>query len=67
MESLPTELAWQISTFSGEHDNCVAVAELPGGGRAVRNSKHPDGPVVTFTAGEWDAFVKGVKADEFDG
>ncbi|MFI7056207.1 DUF397 domain-containing protein [Streptosporangium canum] len=67
MESTPTGLVWRISTFSGANDNCVAVAELPGGGRAVRNSKHPDGPVVTFTASEWDAFVKGVKADEFGG
>jgi hypothetical protein len=67
MESTPDELAWRISTFSGANDNCVAVAELPDGGRAVRNSKRPDGPVVTFTASEWDAFVKGVKADEFDG
>ncbi|MET8335341.1 DUF397 domain-containing protein [Streptosporangium canum] len=67
MEPTPTGLTWRISTFSGANDNCVAVAALPGGGRAVRNSKHPDGPVVTFTASEWDAFVKGVKADEFDG
>ncbi len=32
----------------------------------LRNSRDPDGPVLVFTAGEWDAFVAGVKRGEFD-
>jgi hypothetical protein len=33
---------------------------------AVRDSKDPEGPQLFFTPAEWDAFVAGVKADEFD-
>ncbi|MFD1045231.1 DUF397 domain-containing protein [Kibdelosporangium lantanae] len=32
----------------------------------MRNSKYPDGTKLTFTPSEWDAFIKGVKAGEFD-
>lgn len=32
----------------------------------VRDSKNPDGPVLLFTRAEWDAFIKGAKAGEFD-
>ncbi|MGV9773494.1 DUF397 domain-containing protein, partial [Streptosporangium sp. NPDC003464] len=34
-------------------------------GRAVRDSKDQDGPVLFFTGAEWDAFVGGVKLGEF--
>jgi hypothetical protein len=47
-------------------DNCVEAAALPGGGQAVRDSKNPDGPVLTFTPGEWNAFIEGVKDGEFN-
>ncbi|MDP9867149.1 MULTISPECIES: DUF397 domain-containing protein [Streptosporangium] len=70
---------WLKSSFSGDNGgDCVEVAELkdvtnsPGhkAGHtdliAVRDSKDPDGPKLFFTPAEWDAFVKGVKADEFD-
>jgi hypothetical protein len=60
------ELAWHKSTFSGTGQDCVEVADLPGGGKAVRDSKDQDGPHLEFTAGEWDAFRKGVRAGEFD-
>lgn len=32
----------------------------------VRNSASPDGPILVFTEGEWDAFVAGAKDGEFD-
>lgn len=32
----------------------------------MRDSKHPDGPALTFAPAEWDAFIIGVKADDFD-
>jgi hypothetical protein len=32
----------------------------------VRDSKDPDGPVLTFNAREWEAFIAGAKAGEFD-
>jgi len=30
-----------------------------------RDSKDPSGPVLTFTKDEWDAFVAGVRAGDF--
>jgi len=45
---------------------CVAVALLDDGSIAVRDEKVDGGPVLTFTAEEWRAFVAGVKNSEFD-
>ncbi|MFD1546183.1 DUF397 domain-containing protein [Nonomuraea guangzhouensis] len=59
-------LIWRkASHSSAEGQNCVEVATLPGGGHAVRDSKDPDGSVLLFTPGEWNAFIKGVKDGEF--
>jgi Domain of unknown function (DUF397) len=56
-------LTWIKSSYSsGSADNCVEVAALPDGGFGVRDSKATDGPVLGFTADEWHAFVRGVKA-----
>ena len=57
---------WRKSNRSGQHaDNCVEVA-FAEGGVAVRDSRHPEGPVLLFTHAEWDAFVDGAKDGEFD-
>jgi hypothetical protein len=45
---------------------CVEVAALTGGRVAVRDSKDRSKPPHVFTQDEWDAFVAGVKAGEFD-
>lgn len=60
-----TELNWRKSTRSGDKD-CVEVAFLPGGGAVVRDSKDQHGAVLTFTQPEWDAFLAGARAGEFD-
>ena len=53
------------SSFSGgDAGTCVEVA-LESTIR-LRQSKDPQGAVLQFTPAEWDAFVKGVKAGEFD-
>jgi hypothetical protein len=61
-------LTWRKSSYSGgEGGNCVEIADLPDGGRAVRDTKEQGrGPVLLFTAGEWAAFTAGVRAGEFD-
>lgn len=60
-------VVWRkASASSAEGSDCVEVAELRGGGRAVRDSKNPDGPMLEFTEREWGAFLDGAKKGEFD-
>jgi hypothetical protein len=56
---------WRKATYSGSENACVEVAPLPDGGRAGRDSKHPDGAVLRFTPAEWAAFTAGVRDGEF--
>jgi hypothetical protein len=58
---------WRKSSYSGGNGGaCVEVAVLGDGGWAVRDSKDPGGPKLTFGADEWVAFTTAVKAGEFD-
>jgi len=58
----PEGATWRKSTYSnGSGGNCVEVADLPDG-RAVRDSKHPQGPILVFATDQWRAFVQGIKA-----
>ena len=59
-------LTWIKSSLSFSNSNCVEIAPLPDGGVAFRNSRFPEGTVLRFTAGEWEAFKAGAKAGEFD-
>lgn len=61
-----TPATWRKSSFSNSQAACVEVADLDGGGRAVRDSKNPHGPALMFTATEWAAFTTGVRDGEFD-
>ncbi|MFC4533880.1 DUF397 domain-containing protein [Sphaerisporangium dianthi] len=56
-------LTWRKSAYSGQTGNCVEVASLPGGGRAVRDSKVPEGAVLVCAPREWRAFLQGLKGD----
>lgn len=47
-----TRLHWCKSSYSGTAGNCVETAVLDNGGRAVRHSKNPAGPVLTVTRAE---------------
>jgi hypothetical protein len=67
MAHLPApETSWRKSSYSGPHGNCVELAEVSSDQVAVRNSRHPTGPALTFTLAEVDAFLRGVKSGEFD-
>jgi hypothetical protein len=61
-----SRLIWRTSSYSTGAGQCVQVAELSDGGRAVRDSKNPGGQPHFFALGEWDAFVKGVRAGASD-
>jgi Domain of unknown function (DUF397) len=54
--------AWQKSSYSGSNGGqCVEVARDLPGGVAVRDSKDPGGPSLIIMAGEWRAFLDGVR------
>lgn len=48
---------WRKSTRSTDTANCVEVA-FPGLAVGVRDSKNPAGPLLTFPAGTWSAFLR---------
>ncbi|MBC6468200.1 DUF397 domain-containing protein [Actinomadura alba] len=52
---------WRKSSHSGgDSGDCVEIAGLPGG-VAVRDSKNPDGPVLSFGSAAWRTFTRSVK------
>lgn len=53
---------WRKSSYSGQGNTCVEVAANMPGVVAVRDSKDPDGPVLTFTDDDWQTFAASVKA-----
>jgi hypothetical protein len=55
---------WAKSAHSSTN-GCVE-ARLGDGMVQVRDTKHPDGPVLTFSAEDWRTFVAEVKAGRHD-
>jgi hypothetical protein len=61
-----TGALWIKSTYSsGSGGNCVEVAGNLPGAVAVRDSKHPSGPVLVISPQGWAVFTSGVKSGEF--
>ncbi|CAM5480133.1 hypothetical protein KAURM247S_01166 [Kitasatospora aureofaciens] len=58
-------LVWHKSSFSGAQSECVEVADGVLGLVPVRDSKDPDGPVLSFGIEAWACFLAGVKCGEF--
>ncbi|MFJ9020907.1 DUF397 domain-containing protein [Streptomyces sp. NPDC102259] len=46
------------SSYSAQQGDCVEVAPTATGGRAVRDSKEPDGPLLAVSGESWRAFVQ---------
>jgi hypothetical protein len=57
---------WRKSSFSSIDGACVEARVAGDGDIEVRNSRVQDGPWLTYTTGEWAAFLAGAKAGEFD-
>lgn len=58
--------AWVKSSYSGGNGACVEVASPAPLVVAVRDSKDPHGPALSFTPASWSAFVADVSGGEFD-
>ena len=60
-------ITWRKSSHSGGNGGgCVEVAGNLPGVIAVRDSKDPGGPVLTFQPNAWRAFTAAIKAGELD-
>jgi len=64
-QSGPQDAPFRKSSFSAPDAGCVEAGVADGHLR-VRDTKNRDGAVLSFTLDEWDAFVRGVRAGEFD-
>lgn len=53
---------WRKSSYSNSGANCVEIAQTRSGKIAVRDSKDPDGPALTFSPDQWKAFAAKVRA-----
>jgi hypothetical protein len=66
-----SRVTWRKSSYSnGSGGSCVEIAVLTRTvgehDVAVRDSKDPHGPALTFTARQWSAFTTAIKSREFD-
>ena len=58
-------VGWGKSSYSGSNGgDCVEVARQVPAVVAVRDSTDPDGPVLAFSAGEWQAFTARIKSGD---
>ncbi len=67
MGHLLDDVTWRKSSYSGSNGGaCVEVAVLPDHSLAVRDSKDPDGPKLTFTRTEWRTFTTALGTGALD-
>lgn len=60
-----SKAVWRKSVKTQNSGQCVEVARV-GDVIGVRDSKHPDGPILEFTPAEFEAFLDGAAKGEFD-
>ncbi|MFI6226164.1 DUF397 domain-containing protein [Micromonospora echinospora] len=57
-----TKARWHKSSYSGDNGGaCVEVATNLPGIVAVRDSKDPAGPALTFFPTDWNTFIRATK------
>jgi hypothetical protein len=66
VQSVPVTTRWRKSSASNPSGNCVELAKLANGTIAMRNSRHPAGPVLISTREELAAFMRSIRSGEFD-
>ncbi|MFC9245950.1 DUF397 domain-containing protein [Streptomyces sp. NPDC057136] len=57
---------WTKSSYSGGNGACVEVKSPLAQAIAVRDSKAPEGPSLTFVSGAWNTFVRDVATGTVD-
>jgi hypothetical protein len=62
----PIAKDWFKSSASCGTNNCVQARFHTDGSVDIRNSKDPEGPMVSFDKDEWAAFLAGVGNGEFN-
>lgn len=61
MTDFPNGPEWRKSSYSGGGNDCVEVASNLRGVFAVRDSKNPTGPALTFTPNAWKEFLTTIR------
>lgn len=62
----PDSWSWRKSSYSNAGDNCVEVAALAGGGKAVRDSKRPTEGALLITWPAAHSWLTDVKTGRYD-
>jgi hypothetical protein len=61
------QATWRKSSISAYNGSCFEIARLLKDRIGVRDTKDKgSGPVLIFNQNEWNAFLSGAKAGEFD-
>lgn len=56
---------WRKSPFSNPPDNQCVEVSITSNAVGLRDSTKPDGAVLVFTHGEWEAFLRGAASGSF--